>query len=144
MEIFSVGIFLLNCFMKKILSLFSMLLVIGTSISNAQTEKTVPPPPPPKVNITKFKAPVLNEAGKSNNEFMKRNPTVANIWQEENITIVKLKLGKKEKYKLENEIEKKTFVDKYGEPPLNPPKVVNVKVYKPVPPPPPKPSTVSQ
>ena len=71
---------------------------------------------------------------------MKRNPTVANIWEEENTTVVKLKSGKKEKYKLTNEIEKKLFVDKYGEPPLSPPKVV----YKPAPPPPPKPTTVSQ
>ena len=133
--------------MKKILSLPGLLLIIGASITNAQTEKTIPSPPPPKppkVDTTKFKPPVLTEAGKSNNEFMKRNPTVANVWEEENIIVVKLRSGKKEKYKFTNQTEKKSFVDKYGEPPLHPPKVVNVKVSKPAPPPPPKPAIISQ
>ena len=144
MEIFSVGIFVLNCFMKKILSLPILLLIIGTSITHAQTEKIVPPPPPPKVETTKFKPPVLTEAAKSYNEFVKRNPSIESVWEEENTTVVKLKSGKKEKYKFTNQTEKKSFVDKYGEPPLSPPKVINVKVYKPSPPPPPKPSDISQ
>jgi hypothetical protein len=128
--------------MKKTFSFLIMVFVGGIMISKAQSEKTVPPPPPPKeppkVDIKKFQPPVPSDAAKSSKAFMKRNPAVANIWMEEYLTIIKFKSGKKEKYDLKNEAEKKSFVEKYGEPPINPPKIVEVKKFKPLPPPPPK------
>ena len=127
--------------MKKVFSVLAMLFIAGLMISNAQSEKKPPPPPkePPKVDIKKFKPPVVvkSEFAKENYAFLKRNPTVANIWIEDNLTIIKLKSGKKEKYNLKNELEKKSFVEKYGTPPINPPKVVDIKKFKPPPPPPP-------
>ena len=129
--------------MKSIASLITVLFITGTLNSHAQSEKNVPPPPPPKeppnVDIRKFKPPVLSESAKQNNAFLKRNPTVATIWQEENTTIIRLKSGKKEKYNLKNETEKKSFVIKYGAPPIHPPRIVDIKTkFKPPPPPPPK------
>jgi hypothetical protein len=141
MEILMSGILPLNCIMKKILFLTTMGLLTGIVYVNAQSEKAIPPPPPPppKLEIKKFKPPVLNASGKSNNEFIKRNPTVANIWmQKDDITIIKLRSGKEEKYNLKNETEKKSFIEKYGEPPMNPPKA-DIKKFKAPPPPPPKP-----
>jgi NurA-like 5'-3' nuclease len=127
--------------MKRIFSMMVLLFIIGVVNSIAQSEKKETPPPkePPKVDIKKFKPPVATEAVKSNNAFFKRNPTVANIWIEDNLTIIKLKSGKKEKYNLKNETEKNSFVERYGEPPIKPPKVVNIKKIK-APPPPPKPA----
>jgi len=127
--------------MKNIISLITVLFITG--VLNAQTEKKPPPPPPPKepprVDIKKFKPPMETEAVKSNNEFLKRNPTVANLWLQNNLTIVKLKSGKEEKYDLKDETEKKSFVEKYGEPPVKPPTIVEIKKYKPFVPPPPPP-----
>ena len=135
--------------MKKILSMLVMLFIIGAVNINAQSEKEkLPPPPPapkeiPKVDITKFKPPASNETIRSNNAFFKRNPTVANVWLDGTKTLIKLKSGKREEYNLTNEAERKSFVEKYGEPPVNPPRVIEIRKSKPpLPPPPPRPKEV--
>jgi len=146
MEILMMGILPLNCVMKKILFLTTMGLLTGIVYVNAQSEKAIPAPPPPKeppkIVVKKFNPPVLNESGKQHNAFYKRNPSVANLnWKKSNTAVLKLKSGKEEKYNLDVETDKKSFVEKYGEPPLKPPSPpkVDITKFKAPPPPPPKP-----
>lgn len=108
--------------MKKI-SMLLTLFIIGVT-GNAQVEKKEPPPPPPpKADITKYQAPA--SAGiKSQKDFLKRNPNVANLnWQngKTKTIILSLKSREEERYDLTNEEEKKIFFGKYGVPPLQPP-----------------------
>lgn len=121
--------------MKKTLTGLIALLFIGAGAANAQSEKQIkpppPPPPPPKVELTKYVPPIIESK-----EFIRRNPSVANIeWSTEKI-IVRLKDGKTENYDLRNETEKKAFIDKYGLPPTTP-------LPPPPPPAPPKPPKTS-
>ena len=115
--------------MKKICYLLILFAFAGIFV-NAQTPKQPPPPPPPKVNLTKFKPPVIGESWKQHNDFMKKNPSVAYIeWKDSLNAIATLKNKKIENYNLGVAEEKKIFIEKYGVPPMPPP---------PPPPPPPK------
>ena len=64
--------------MKKTLTALIALLFMGVAAANAQSEKQIKPPPPPplppKVEITKVVPPI-----RITKEFIKRNPSVANI-----------------------------------------------------------------
>lgn len=118
-------------YMKKNLAALIALLFMSSIAVNAQSEKQLIPPPsppkPPKVNLTKFIPP-----SSETTEFLKKNPSVHNLrWSNKEKIIVFLKDGKTEKYNLEDENEKKMFVEKYGLPPTPPP-----------PPPPPRRKTV--
>ena len=123
--------------MKKILLLFLLICFTGTLTLFAQTDKKVPPPPPPpkeevkrevkKVEMVKFTPPIAVIKEKDAEEFYSRNPSVSEIARQGNSLLVKLKNGTKEKYNLENEKEKKSFEEKYGDIPFQ------------APPPPPKP-----
>jgi hypothetical protein len=130
--------------MKKTRTSLLALLFIGTGTANAQTEKQIQPPPPPplppKVEITKYIPPA-----NLTTDFIKRNPFISHIeWYNPDSTIVNLKDGKTETYNLEDENEKKAFMDKYGMPPIPlpppPPNIMDEKIrIEPPPPPPPAP-----
>jgi len=81
----------------------------------------IPPPPPPKVDITRFKPPVIVAKGEKADDFYKRNPSVLEISRQGNIIILKMKDGTKEEYNVNKKEEMKGFSDKYGESPLPPP-----------------------
>jgi hypothetical protein len=125
MEIFSAGIFAINRYMRKILSLLGLLMIFGAIDSSAQSEKTVPPPPPskpPKVKLTEFKPPILVESVEKFNAFLKRNPAIKDVYRpDSNIVILGLKSGKEEKYNFGNEVDRNLFFTKYGELPVKPP-----------------------
>jgi hypothetical protein len=114
--------------MKKMFYLLILFAFAGIFV-NAQSPKQSPPPPPPKVNMTKFKPPVINESAKEYNEFLRKNPSIANIaWKDSLNVIIKLKNKKIENYNLDVEEEKKIFIKKYGVPlipPPPPPKSIN-------------------
>lgn len=112
-----------NQFMKKIQILIIIFLVACVLETKAQSQKVLPPPPPPiKVDNVKFKPPQMTETAKPSNVFYKRNPSVANLsWQGPHQITIKLKNGKQEEYDLRNGLQKKKFVDKYGNPPIPPP-----------------------
>ena len=107
--------------MKKIKMLAIIAVAIMTLVTKADAQKK-PPPPPPKPNSQNINPHVKMD------EFLKNNPTVADIyWEKKNLVVVKLKNGKAEKYNVANGDEKKSFVDKYGD----------VPTFLPPPPPPP-------
>ena len=91
----------------------------------------IPPPPPPKVNLTKFKPPVIMAKGDKADDFYKRNPAVMEISRQGNIITLKMKDGTKQEYNVNKEDEMKSFADQYGEsplpPPPPPPKVIKTK-----------------
>jgi len=106
--------------MKRKIAMLTALILVAVVAINAQSEKQKPPPPP-KVDIVKFQPPVSVGIA-SQKEFLKKNPDVSDInWQETKTIILKLKSGKEEKYNLTNEAEKKSFTDKYGKTPIQPP-----------------------
>ena len=84
-------------------------------------ESPIAPPPPPKVNITRFKPPVIIAKGEKADDFYKRNPSVMEISRQGNLIILKMKDGTKEEYRVDKKDEIKSFTDKYGESPLPPP-----------------------
>lgn len=84
-------------------------------------ESPIPPPPPPKVNLTRFKPPVIIAKGEKADDFYKRNPSVLEISRQGNIIILKMKDGTKEEYNVDRKDEMKSLTDKYGECPLPPP-----------------------
>jgi hypothetical protein len=98
----------------------------------AQQEKQPPPPPPPpKIEVVKFRPPVIIK-DTDLADFYKRNPAVAEItWEsEKDIEIhFKDKEKKTEAYDLSDETEGNAFKAKYGDPPAP---------LAPPPPPPPK------
>src|SRR5690348_2573165 len=104
--------------MRKII--LSIPVLMGTLFCvnqiNAQ-DKKIPPLPPPKVELSKFSPP--------DKEFLEMNPTIKNVWWEykggkaTNRLNVNLKDGRKEKYNLNDEEVKKSFLDKYGRLPIN-------------------------
>jgi hypothetical protein len=65
--------------------------------------------------------------------FLKRNPTLRALGWTESVVIVKLKNGKEERYRLQDEKSMNVAEDKYGEFPLAPPPPP--KVIAPPPPP---------
>jgi hypothetical protein len=81
----------------------------------------IPPPPPPKVNITRFRPPVIIAKGDKADDFYKRNPPVAEISRQGNIIILKMKDGTIQEYNVNKKDEMKNFTDQYGESPLPPP-----------------------
>lgn len=91
-----------------------------------------PPPPPPKVNLTKFKPPVIIAKGDKADDFYKRNASVQEISRQGNSIVLKMKDGTRQEYNIYNKDEMKSFNDQYGESPFTPP-----------PPPPPKQKTRS-
>jgi len=151
------GIYLKNCFMKKILAVAASLILVVVS-ANSQSEKNAPPPHPPKpkeevkykivteenvkntsptiidekVNASKpSEPPVVTVKGKRADDFYKRNPTVSGISRKGNVITIKKKDGTMEKYDMNKKEEDKSFKEKYGVPPIPPP------------PPPPPPKKVS-
>lgn len=152
MEKSHTGIYLKNCFMKKILAVAASLILVVVS-ANSQSEKKEPPPPPPKpkeevnykvveekvkntsptiidekVNASKpSEPPVVTVKGKGADDFYKRNPTVSGISRKGSVITIKKKDGITEKYDMNKKEEDKIFTEKYGVSPIPPP-----------PPPPPK------
>jgi hypothetical protein len=153
MEKSHIGIYLKNCFMKKILAVAASLILVVVS-ANSQSEKKEPPPPPPKpkeevkykvvkeekvkntsptvieekVNASKpLEPPVVTVKGKGADDFYKRNPTVSGISRQGSVITIKKKDGTTEKYDMNKKEEDKSFTEKYGVSPIPPP-----------PPPPPK------
>lgn len=127
MEISFAGIYLKNCFMKKILAVAASLILVVVS-ANSQSEKKEPPPPPPKPKEEVKVPSVIVVSGK--NDFYTRNPTVSEISRRENIITLKMKDGTTEKYDMSKKDEDKTFTEKYGVspiPPPPPPKVIKSK-----------------
>ena len=147
------GIYLKNCFMKKILVVAASLILVVVS-ANSQSEKKEPPPPPPKpkeevkykivkeekvknisptiidekVNASKpSEPPVITVKGKGADDFYKRNPTVSGISRKGRVITIKKKDGTIEEYDMNKKEEDKSFTEKYGVSPIPPP-----------PPPPPK------
>ena len=138
MENFKPRISTRNCFMKKILIPF-VLLVVGIT-SNAQSAKKEPPlpPPKPKNEVVKAEPPkiiidepkephVMMVSGKVADDFYKRNPSVSDISSQGNIISLKKKDGTIEKYDMSKKEEDKSFTEKYGVSPIPPPKVVKSK-----------------
>ena len=122
------GIYLKNCFMKKIFAFAASLILVVVS-ANSQSEKKEPPPPPPKpreevkykiVKDEKLKMPPVITVSHEN-EFYKRNPSVSEISRRENIITIKKKDGTIEKYDMSKNEEDKSFTDKYGKAPVPPP-----------------------
>jgi len=112
--------------MKK-LCLAALAIAALTAVNVYSQEEPSPPPPPPRPPkvITKQAGP-----GATVDEFYKNNPSVSHIYAaDDKRIIVKLRSGTKEEYNVNDETEKKNFVNKYGKVPLLPPP----------PPPPPKP-----
>src|SRR4030095_1108375 len=152
MEKSHTGIYLKNCFMKKILAVAASLILVVVS-TNSQSEKKEPPPPPPKpkeevkykvveekvkntspiiieekVNTSKpSEPPVITVKGKGADDFYKRNPTVSGISRQGSVITIKKKDGTTEQYDMNKKEEDKSFTEKYGVSPIPPP-----------PPPPPK------
>ena len=122
METSGACISVINCFMKKILIPF-VLLLIGKCINAQPDIKEPPPPPPPKVNISKFQPPVIDENLK---EFYVRNPSISDIARQGNIITLKKKDGTMEQYDMNKKEEDRRFTELYGVSPI------------PQPPPPPK------
>jgi len=81
----------------------------------------IPPPPPPKVDITKFKPPVIIAKGDKADDFYRRNPSVMEISRQGNIILLKMKDGTRQEYHVNKQDEIKSFTDQYGESPLPPP-----------------------
>jgi hypothetical protein len=154
MEKSHTGIYLKNCFMKKIFAVAASLILVVVS-ANSQSEKKDPPPPPPKpkeevkykeekvkntsppvvvidekVNAGKpLEPPVVTVKGKKADDFYKRNPTVSRISRQGSVIWIKKKDGTTEKYDMNKKEEDKSFTEKYG--------------VSPIPPPPPPPKKVS-
>jgi len=144
------GIYLKNCFMKKIFAVAASLILVVVS-ANSQSEKKEPPPPPPKpkqeikeekvkntsptvidekVNPSKpLEPPVVTVKGKETDNFYKRNPTVSGISRQGSVITIKKKDGTTEKYDMNKKEDDKSFTEKYG--------------VSPIPPPPPPPKKVS-
>ena len=137
------GIYLKNCYMKKIFAVGASLILVVVS-ANSQSEKKEPPPPPPKpkkevvkfdpprivvdeeVNAAKPKEPpAVTVKGKVADDFYERNPSVSDISRQGNIISLKKKDGTIEKYDMSKKEEDKSFTEKYGVssiPPPPPPK----------------------
>jgi hypothetical protein len=81
----------------------------------------IPPPPPPKVNLTKFRPPIIIAKGDKADDFYNRNPSAKEISRQGNIIILKMKDGTKQEYNINKKEEMKSFTDQYGESPLPPP-----------------------
>lgn len=137
MEKSHTGIYLKNCFMKKILAAAASLILLVVS-AKSQSEKKEPPPPPPKPKqevkytiVKEEKPPVVIVKGKEADNFYKRNPTVSGISRQGNVIAIKKKDGTTEKYDTNKKEEIKSFTEKYGvspiPPPPPPPKVVTEK-----------------
>lgn len=143
------GIYLKNCFMKKILAVAaSLILVVVSANSQSEKKEPAPPPPPPKivkeekvintsptvidekVNASKpSEPPVVTVKGKEADDFYKRNQTVSGISRQGSVITIQKKDGTTEKYDMNKKEEDKNFTEKYG--------------VSPVPPPPPPPKKVS-
>ena len=115
------GIYLKNCFMKKIVAVAASLILVVVSANSQSEKKAVPPPPPPKVNISKFKPPTIMAKGDKADDFYKRNPSVMEISRQGNILLLKMKDGTRQEYNVNIKDEMKSFTDQYGESPLPPP-----------------------
>ena len=81
----------------------------------------IPPPPPPKVNLTRFKPPVIIAKGEKADDFYKRNPSVKEISKQGNTITLKMKDGTSKEYNITDKDEMKSFSDQYGESPFSPP-----------------------
>ena len=144
------GIYLKNCFMKKIFAVAASLILVVVS-ANSQSEKKEPPPPPPKpkeenvkntsptvidgtVNASKpLEPPVVTVKGKGADDFFKRNPTVCGISRQGSVITIKKKDGTSEKYDMNKREEDKAFTERYGVSPIPPPPPpkVNITKFKP-------------
>ncbi len=139
MEKSHTGIYLKNCFMKKILAVAASLILVVVS-ANSQSEKKEPPPPPPKPKkeVVKFEPPkivvdeeantakpkeppVVTVKGKVADDFYERNPSVSDISRQGNIISLKKKDGTIEKYDMNKKEEDKSFTERYGVSPIPPP-----------------------
>lgn len=122
--------------MRKVYALLPALVFVCSIAANAQSEKKEPPPPPkPKNETTKFtppkivideevevkEPPVITVKGELDDEFYKRNPSVAGITRQDDIIILKKKDGTTEKYNLSKKEDYKSFTEKYGASPIPPP-----------------------
>ena len=109
--------------MKKMKVLLPLALLMTAFSTKSQSEKKEPPPPPPppKVELVKYKPPVLVLKGEKAGDFMNRNPSVEKITKQGNVFTLELKNGTKESYDFKNENDKKIFTEKYGELEIAPP-----------------------
>src|SRR5258705_1509043 len=140
------GIYLKNCFMKKIFAVAVSLMLVVVS-ANSQSEKKEPPPPPPKpkgeikykiveekvknisptvidekVNASKpLEPPVVTVKEKEADDFYKRNPAVFGISRQGSVITIKKMDGTTEKYDINKTEEDKSFTEKYGVSPIPPP-----------------------
>ena len=121
MESESQGILLKN-FMKKLsLYLAAFAFTVISSINAYSQKDPVPPPPPPPPKPPKAMTKEAH-ARLGVDEFYKNNPSVSHIYAvDDGRIIIELRSGVKEKYNVDDETEKKNFVNKYGKVPLLPP-----------------------
>jgi hypothetical protein len=112
------GIFIKNCFMKKIVAVSASLLLVVVS-ANSQSEKKEPPPPP-KPETVKFDPPRLIDK-ELLHDFYRRNPSVAQITSERHVTTLKMKDGTTERYDMRKKEDDENFTKKYGVSPIPPP-----------------------
>ncbi|HEY0039413.1 MAG TPA: hypothetical protein VGB71_02060 [Flavisolibacter sp.] len=80
----------------------------------------LPPPPEPPIPPSPADEGFLQD--EDYEAFLQRNPSVKSLgWNFENEVIVRLKSGKEERYKLDNEASRKAAETKYGKLPAAPP-----------------------
>jgi hypothetical protein len=107
--------------------LLAFAITVLRTVTVYSQKEPLPPPPPPKPPKVAMK-----EAGPTVtiDQFYKTNPPVSRVYPlEEKKIMIERKDGTREKYNLNDQIERKNLLNKYGALPLVPP---------PPPPPPPK------
>lgn len=92
--------------MKKTFTMLAVVLIVGRGAAIAQSKTELPPPPPPPPAPAKI---VLhgNDANVSLTYFYEQNPMVSHVHSGDGTVILELKNGKKEKYDLANDAEKR-------------------------------------
>jgi len=134
--------------MKKAFLVAASMALLATAVQAQTTRRQPPPPPKPPTPPVEMIAdvpppppPPPQKRGLSDayTAFLKRNPSVKSLaWTFRNEVIVRLKSGKEERYKLDDE-GRKLAEAKYGKlpappPPPPPPPVPPVVPKAPVPP----------
>jgi len=107
-------------FMRKLICYLSAFAIAGLVSTNIHSQEPFPPPPPP--------APpedvAMTQAGPGvpSDKFYENNPSVSKAyWMENKKIVIELKDGTKKKYNIDNEKEKKDFLNKFGALPFLPP-----------------------
>ena len=127
MEKNHLGIYLKNCFMKKIFAVAASLILVVVS-ANSQSEKKEPPPPPPPPK----KIDIVIAKGEKADAFYKQHPSVTEISSQGNTLMLKKTDGATEKYDMSKKEEHKRFTKTYGSSPIPPPVIVIKKSTPPI------------